>query len=165
MTCEDQVFVSNVVVTNLTREMVAMSVISQPTSAIVEFNAIVKIHKYKRLHEGHHFILMAMEVHGTPECDMDSFIKECVCLFHNRWSRGHLSLYFCIQFFRQCVSIAFQRALVFTIKRKITLARDVCSRPPITIKSHNLHACDIKGAVSEIVSSHKRDYLSPFFGS
>jgi hypothetical protein len=34
--------------------------------------------------EGHHFIPMAMEVHGAPRCDMDRFIKECVHLFHNR---------------------------------------------------------------------------------
>ncbi len=27
-----------------------------------------------------HFILMAMEVHGAPEWDMDCFIKECVHL-------------------------------------------------------------------------------------
>jgi hypothetical protein len=157
MTCEDQVFVFDVVATNSTQETMAMSVISQPIGAYVELNAIVKIHKYRRLHKGHHFILMAMEVHGTLECDMNSFIKECVHLFHNKWSGGHLSLYFCIQFFKQRVSIAFQRALISTIERKVTLVRDVCSRPPIPIRSHNLHACDIKGTVSDIVSSHKRD--------
>jgi hypothetical protein len=36
MTHEDQVFVTNVVVMDLTLETMAMSVISQPTSAIVE---------------------------------------------------------------------------------------------------------------------------------
>jgi hypothetical protein len=49
----------------------ATNVISQPISAIVELNTIVKICKYRRLHEGHHFIMMVMEVHGTPERDMD----------------------------------------------------------------------------------------------
>jgi hypothetical protein len=28
--------------------------------------------------------LMAMEVHNAPGCDMDCFIRECVCLFHDR---------------------------------------------------------------------------------
>jgi len=86
MTCEDQGFVFDVVIINLTQETMAMSVISQPIGATLELSTIVKIHKYKRLHERHHFILMAMKVHGTLECDMDSFIKECVHLFHNRWS-------------------------------------------------------------------------------
>jgi hypothetical protein len=65
-------------------------VIIQPTGATAILNAIVKIRKYKRFHEGHHFILMAMEVHDTPRHDMNHFIKECVHLFHNRYSRGHL---------------------------------------------------------------------------
>jgi hypothetical protein len=54
---------------------VVSSVISQPTGVTMELNAIVKIYKYRRFHKGHHFILMAMEVHGTPKCDMDRFIK------------------------------------------------------------------------------------------
>jgi hypothetical protein len=83
-----------------TREMVAMSVISRLTSAIVELNVIVKIRKYKEIHEGHHFILMAMEVHGALERDMDHFISECACLFRDKISKGHLSLFFCIQFFK-----------------------------------------------------------------
>jgi hypothetical protein len=66
----------------------------------VELNAIVKIHKYKRFHEGHHFIMMAMEMHDTPRWDMNHFIKECACFFHHRQQEGHLSLSFCIQFFR-----------------------------------------------------------------
>ncbi len=70
-----------------------------------------------------------MEVHGTPERDMDRFIKECAHLFHDRRSKGHLSLFFCIQFFKQRVNIVLQRALVFVIERKIVLATDVCSRP------------------------------------
>jgi hypothetical protein len=80
--------------------MVASSAINWLVSAIVELNAIVKIRKYRELREKHHFIPMAMEVHGTPRCDMDRFIKECVHLFHNRWSGGHLSLFFFIQIFQ-----------------------------------------------------------------
>ncbi len=84
------------VVIDLTRETVVTSVINQPTGVIVKFNAIVKICKYGGLHEVHHFILMAMKVHNAFWRDMDNFIGECVCLFHNRRSRGHLSLSFCI---------------------------------------------------------------------
>jgi len=100
ITREDQVFIADVVVIDPTRKTVASSVISWLASAIIKFNIIAKIHKYKWLHEGHHFILMAMKVHDAPERDMDRFIRECAHLFHDRKSKGHLSLSFCIQFFR-----------------------------------------------------------------
>jgi hypothetical protein len=70
---------------------------------------------------------------------------------------NQLSLSFCIQFCRQHVSIAFQHALIFVIERKIALADHACSRPPITIRSHDLHADDIRGVVGEITSYHERD--------
>jgi hypothetical protein len=76
---KDQIFIVDVVVIDLTWETMASSVISRPTHAIVELSAIVKIHKYR----GHHFIPMPMEVHGTPWWDMDHFIRECACLFHD----------------------------------------------------------------------------------
>jgi hypothetical protein len=100
---------------------------------------------------------MAMDVHDAPKCDMDRFIKECVRLFHDRWSRGHLSLYFCIQFFKQHVSIDFQRVLASIIKRNFVLVRDVYSRPLINIKSHDLHVGDIRKAMGEITSYHEKD--------
>jgi hypothetical protein len=100
MTWEDQVFIADVVVTDPMWETVASSVISWPTNAIVELNIIAKIRKYGRLHEGHHFIPMAMEVHNALKCDLDRFTKECVHLFHARQSRDHLSLFFFIQFFK-----------------------------------------------------------------
>jgi hypothetical protein len=37
------------------------------------------------------------------------------------------------------------------------LASDVCSKPLITIKSHDLHVGDITGAMGEIASYHERD--------
>jgi hypothetical protein len=74
------------------QEMVTLSVINQPA----KLSAIAKIHKYRRLHEGHHFILMAMEVHDTFEHDMDHLIRECARFFHNRQLKGHLSLFFCM---------------------------------------------------------------------
>ncbi len=82
------------------REMVALNVISQLIGVAMEFNTIVKIHKYKGFHDGHRFISMAMEVHRALGHDMDHFIRECAHLFHDRQSKGHLSLSFCIQFFR-----------------------------------------------------------------
>jgi hypothetical protein len=75
--------------------------------------------------------------------DMDCFIRECACLFHDRRSRGHLSLPFCIQFFKQCVSIVLECALAFAIKKKIVLTGDVYSKPPITIKSHVMLILDL----------------------
>jgi hypothetical protein len=104
---EDQVFVVDVVVTDPTWEMVALSVINWPTCATIEFSSIVKVRKYRSLHEGQHFILMAMEVHNTPMRDMDHFIKECAHFFHSRQSRSNLSLYFCIKIFKQRINIFF----------------------------------------------------------
>jgi len=100
MTHEDQVFVIDVVVMDSTQEMVAMSVINRLVGATAELIAIIKICKYRGIHEGHHVIPMAMEVHDTPKRDMDCFIKACVFLFHNRRLGGHLSLSFYIQFFK-----------------------------------------------------------------
>jgi hypothetical protein len=77
-----------------------MSVISQLVGVIVKFSIIVKICKYRGFRERHPFISMVIEVHGTFGHDMNCFIRECVCLFHDRQSRDHLFLFFCIQFFR-----------------------------------------------------------------
>jgi hypothetical protein len=107
MTREDQIFVADVVVTDLTRDTIISSVISRPIGAIAKFNAIIKIHKYGRLQKGHYFIPMTMKMHDAFGRDMNCFIRECAHLFHNRLSEGHLSLSFCIQFVRQHVSIVF----------------------------------------------------------
>jgi hypothetical protein len=69
------------VVINLTWEIVALSVINQLISIVVKLNAIAKICKYRGLHEGHHFILITMEVDSALRCDMDCFIRECAHLF------------------------------------------------------------------------------------
>ncbi len=68
---------------DLTMNMVAMSVVSQPSSPVAKLSAIIKICKYKRFHEGHHLIPMAMEVHHAFGHDMDCFIKECAIFFCN----------------------------------------------------------------------------------
>jgi hypothetical protein len=146
-----------VVVTNPTQETLAMNVISQLASAIAKLSVITKICKYRRIHERHYFISMAMEVHGTPGHDMDHFNMYCAHLFHDRQSKGNLSLSFCIQFFKQHVSITLQHVLTFAIKRKIALVGDACYRPPIIIKSHDLHSNNIKRIMGEIASYHKRD--------
>jgi len=62
----------------------ATNVINRSRSVVAKLNAIIKIHKYTRIHDKHHFISMAMEVHGALWHDIDRFIKECACLFHNR---------------------------------------------------------------------------------
>ncbi len=100
---------------------------------------------------------MAMEVHDTFGRDMDCFIRESAHLFQDKCSKNHLSLSFCTQFLGQHVNIAFQHALACAIKRKIALTNNVYSRPPITIRFHDLHAGNIKGVVGEITSYHKKD--------
>jgi hypothetical protein len=76
MTQEDQVFIANVVVINSTQETVVLNIINQPVGANAELSAIIKIHKHKGLHEGHHFILMAMEVHSAPKVHFLSHMVE-----------------------------------------------------------------------------------------
>jgi hypothetical protein len=44
---EDQIFLVDVVVIDLTWEMVTTIIISWPTSVVTKLNAIVKIHKYR----------------------------------------------------------------------------------------------------------------------
>jgi hypothetical protein len=73
----------------------------------MELNAIAKVCKYRGFHEGHHFILMAMEVHDIFKHDMDHFIRECVCLFHDRQSRGHLSFFFTFNFLGNMLVLPF----------------------------------------------------------
>jgi hypothetical protein len=43
------------------------------------------------------------------------------------------------------------------MKRKIVLVGDVCFKPPITIRSHDLHVDDIRKVVGEKASYHERD--------
>jgi len=66
-------------------------------------------------------------------------------------------LSFCIQFFKQHVSIALQHALAFIIEKKIALVDDAYSRLPMSIKYHDLLACNIRGAMVEIAPYHERD--------
>jgi len=72
------------VVTDPTPETVVSNVITRQVGVTIELNTIIKIRKYRRLHKGHHFIPMAMEMQGTHGRDMDCFIKECAHLFHDR---------------------------------------------------------------------------------
>jgi hypothetical protein len=62
----------------------ASNVINRPIGATMELIIIVKIRKYRGLHKGHHFILMALKVHNAPQHHMDRFIKECGHFFHDR---------------------------------------------------------------------------------
>jgi len=78
---ENQVFVVNVVIINLTQKTMIANVISRPTCVIMKLNTIMKIHKYGGFHKGHHFIPMAMEVQDTPKCDMNHFIRKCAHFF------------------------------------------------------------------------------------
>jgi hypothetical protein len=95
-----QVLIVDVVATSPMRKTMALNVITRPIGVVAKLSAIAKIRKYRGHHEGHHFILMAMEVHSALGCDMDCFNWERVRLFHNRQLGGHSSLSFCIQIFR-----------------------------------------------------------------
>ncbi len=63
---------------------------------------------------------------------------------------------FAFNFSGSMCSITFQCVLTSAIKRKITLAGDACSRPPIIIRFHDLHSGDIRRAMSEINSYHEK---------
>ncbi len=76
----------------------ALNVINRLIGVAVELSAIVNICNYRGLHEGHHFISMAMDVHDAHERNMDCFIKECARLFHDKRSQGHLSFFFAFNF-------------------------------------------------------------------
>jgi hypothetical protein len=43
----------------------------------------------------------------------------------------------------------FQRALAFTTERKTALVGDAYSKPLVTIRSHDLHAGDIRGIMGD----------------
>jgi len=47
--------------------------------------------------------------------------------------------------------------LAFVIRRRLLWCEMFCSRSPITIKSHDLDADDIRGVVDEIASYHEKD--------
>jgi hypothetical protein len=77
----------------------------------------------------------------------------------------HEIIYFCFfhSIFKITCYFALQQVLASAIEKKIALAGDVCFRPPITIKSHDLHVGDIRRDVGEITSYHEKDYLFSFF--
>jgi hypothetical protein len=91
---------------------------------------------------------MAMEIYNVIECDIDHFIKECAHLFHNKQSKVHLSLSFCIEIFKQHISIILQHVLTSIIKKKVVLVGDVCSKLPINVRFHNLHASKTRRVVN-----------------
>jgi hypothetical protein len=85
-----------------------------------------------------------MEVHNIFKHDIDRLVRSALVFFKID-NRGSFILVFFIQFFRQCVNIIFQHALAFTIKKKIVLGGDACSRSLIIIKSHNYMQMTLEG--------------------
>jgi hypothetical protein len=72
-------------------------------------------------------------------------LLESVYFFHDKWWGGH-------------INITFQCALTFAIERKIMLMNpNACSKLPIIIKFHNSQAGEIREAMGEIASYHKKD--------
>ncbi len=145
---EDQVFI-----TNLTWEMVATNVISRPTSAITKFNAIVKFASIESFMRG--IILFQWPWRCTVHLTVIWIVSSenvFVCSMIN----NHKLIYPCLFAF-SFSNNALQHALSSNTTRKIALARNTCSKPPIFIKSCNLHVGNIRGAVGEIASYHKKD--------
>jgi len=50
---------------------------------------------------------------------------------------------FAFKVFKQCVTIVLQHTLASIMQKKIVLAKNVYSKPLITIRSHGLHVGDI----------------------
>jgi len=65
-------------------ETMTWNVINQPINVATKLKALINICNYRRLHEGHHFIQMVMEMHNAFGQNMDRFIKKCAYLFHDR---------------------------------------------------------------------------------
>jgi hypothetical protein len=83
--------------------------------------------------------------------------RNVLVFFHDIRLKVHLSFFICIQFWKQCVSIVFLCVLAYVIEREIALTSDICSRPPIIIRSHDLHVGNIKRAMGEITYYNERD--------
>jgi hypothetical protein len=100
ITWEDHVFIANAVVTNLTRKKLVSNVINQPTGAIIEFNAIIKI-QIKCFMKG--TTLFRWPWKCMPHLGVIRIVssKNVPIFFHNRRLGDHLSLSFGIQLFRQ----------------------------------------------------------------
>jgi hypothetical protein len=102
------VHVVNVVIIDPTWKIMFLNVISWLSSATLELSAVAKIRKYRKLQEGHYFILMAMEVHVVLGHDMDCSIRKCVCLSHNKRLKGHCSLFFTFNFSSSMLKLLFR---------------------------------------------------------
>jgi hypothetical protein len=90
---KDQVFIVDVVGIDPMGEIMVSNVISRLVNVVAKCNAIIKICKYRRLHEKHHFVPMPMEIQNIFGRDMDRFIKECACFFHDRQSRAFIFVF------------------------------------------------------------------------
>ncbi len=150
-------FVVNMVVIDLMWKMVATNVINWLIGVIAKFNAIVKICKYRKFHERHHFIPMAMEMHDTPECDKDHFIKECVHLSHDRWSRSHLSFFFAFSFSSRMLVLFFNMIWPLLYKERLLWWEMFFLDLLLLLNLMILLVGDIRGAVDEMVPYHKKD--------
>ncbi len=91
----------------------------------------------------YHFILMAMEVHNMFRHDMDCFIRECVHLFHDKQSRGYLSLSLLHLIFQAMCQYCFSACFNLCYRKKDCIGGRYFSKPPMTIRSHDLYESNI----------------------
>jgi hypothetical protein len=122
--------------------MMVLSVINRLICAVVELNVISKICKYRMLYEGHHFILMAMEVHDALGMIWIMLLGNVLVLF---MTNNRKVIYFCLFafIFKVVCYYCFSACFSFYYREEDCFGGDACSRPPITFRSHNLHVGDI----------------------
>ncbi len=95
------------VVIDLTQKMVVSSIISRSSYVVVELRTIVKIRKYKRFHEGHHFIPMVAMKCTTHLCVTWIVSSRNVLVFSTINDQGVIYPFFCIQILKQGVKLVF----------------------------------------------------------
>ncbi len=162
MTQENQVFVANEV-TNLTQETVASSVINRPTCAVAKLSTIVKIHKYRKSFK-RGTILFQWPWRCIMHLGMIRIVSSRnVLVFSAIDDQEVVYPLFLHSIFQTTCQYCSSASLASEIEKKIVLGSDACSKPPNTIRSHDLHVDDIKEVVGEIASYHERDQLSPSF--
>jgi len=100
---------------------------------VAELNVISKIRKYRMLHEGHHFILMAMEVHDALGMIWIILSRNVLALFMTNDRKVN---YFCLfafifKVFLRC-QYCFLACFSFYYREEDCFGGDACFRHPIT---------------------------------
>ncbi len=157
---KDQVFVVDVVVIQHEKQWFQVSLVDQQ----VQLHNLTPLLKFASI-EG--FMKGTILFRWPWKCMAHPGVTWIVSLgsahlFHDRQSEDHLSFFiFAFNFLSDVLVLLFNVLQLLLQNRKIVQVGDVCFRPPIVIRIHDLHASDIRGNMGEIASYHERDQLSP----